>query len=474
MNERPAAPHYMDDVIDKLRIAASRPPYQGNVYLVGGYLRDKQLGFPPGDDLDLVLEQDAVAFAYMLHDTGVSTHFPVTYPRFGTAMVHIADSLGTLHQVELVTARNESYLESSRKPDVRAGTLRDDVFRRDFTVNTLLENIHTGEVLDITGCAFSDLTARILRTPLDPQVTFFDDPLRMLRAVRFAAKLDFAVEAQTFYGMQRWAERLQSAAIADERIRDEFVKIVMLPGTRFAKGMRLLLQTGLLHQFMWDMEPMVGCAQGGWHVHDVWDHSLAAVEILPNNAPLAVRLATLWHDIGKPEVRTEDGNGIHFYGHAELGAEKVRTMMRRLHFSNDEIRDTVLLVALHMKPGQYTDEWSDAAIRRFMREQAGLRDQLLTVVQCDQGSMRLPQANRDRLKSLLRRVAEQQAAMDVEALNSPLDGREIMEILQITGGPLVAKAKNFLTDKVVDGVLNQQDKVGARRLLNEWYDNYTG
>jgi poly(A) polymerase len=206
----------------------------------------------------------------------------------------------------------------------------------------------------------------------------------------------------------------------------------------------------------------------------VWDHSLAAVEILPNDAPLPVRLATLWHDIGKPEVRTEDSNGIHFYGHAELGAEKVRTMMRRLHFSNDEIRDTVLLVALHMKPGQYTDAWSDAAIRRFMREQAGLRDQLLTVVQCDQGSMRLPQANRDRLKSLLRRVAEQQAAMDVEALNSPLDGREIMEILQITGGPLVAKAKNFLTDKVVDGVLNQQDKVGARRLLSEWYENYTG
>ncbi len=473
MELRSAAVRSLEEVITKIREAANIPAYFGKVYVVGGYLRDRELNLVPADDLDLVLEQDALEFAYLLHRTGISTHYPVTYPRFGTAMVHISDSLGRLHQVELVTARRESYVENSRKPDVTVGTLRDDVYRRDFTINTLVQNVHLDGLLDITGKALQDLADKVLRTPLDPQVTFFDDPLRMLRAVRFAAKLDFTIEGSTFGAIQRWAERLRSAAIANERIRDEFVKIAMLPGHAFAKGIRLLLQTGLLHQFMWEMEPMLGCIQGGWHIHDVWNHSLAAVELLPNDAPLPARLATLWHDIAKPTVRTEDEQGIHFYGHAELGATTVRRLMRRLHFSNDVISDTVTLVALHMKPGQYTTEWSDAAVRRFMREQADLRDQLMTVVQCDQGSMNLPQANRDRLNSLRQRIADQQAAMDVEALNSPLDGNEIMNILRIDRGPTVAKAKNFLTDRVIEGELDKHDKESATNLLKVWFEEYT-
>ena len=203
--------------IERLREVTRRTPYEGRLYLVGGLLRDRTLGVPPGNDLDLVLEGDAVALARFLYSRGVSPHAPVTYPRFGTAMMHVRVPGEADAVVELVSARAESYLPDSRKPDVRHGTLHDDVFRRDFTINTLLENLHSGEVLDLTGRAMSDLRAGVIRTPLDPRITFFDDPLRMLRAVRFAARFGFQIDPSAWEAIRSEAARLRPPAIANER-----------------------------------------------------------------------------------------------------------------------------------------------------------------------------------------------------------------------------------------------------------------
>lgn len=212
---------------EKLREATRGTPYEGRLFLVGGVPRDRALGFPTSDDVDIVLEGDALELARFLHRRGLSDHFPVLYSRFGTAMISVGG-----HQVELVTARAESYAPDSRKPAVSQATLDSDVLRRDFTINTLLENLHTGEVLDLTGRARADLIAGIIRTPLDPRTTFYDDPLRMLRAVRFAVRFGFEVEERTWRAIQEGAHRLNlmgrdPPVVSAERIRDEFAKILM-------------------------------------------------------------------------------------------------------------------------------------------------------------------------------------------------------------------------------------------------------
>ena len=357
----------------RLREATRHSQYENRLYLVGGILRDRALSLPPGNDLDLVLEGDAVALAQFLYKRGVAQHYPVEYPRFGTAMIHVADPAdpdASGSAVELVSARAESYHEDSRKPDVRPATLHDDVLRRDFTINTLLENLHTGEMLDLTGQAFADLKAGILRTPLEPRVTFFDDPLRMLRAVRFAARFDFEIETAAWQAICEEAERLRPPQIAHERIREEFVKIVRLPGRRLRRGLELLLASNLLAQFLPQMLPMIGCTQGNWHRYDVWTHTLVALENLPDRANLETRLGLLWHDVGKPQTRatTSQAKGVHFYGHPAKGALLAREMMNHLKFSNEEIRDVTALVDKHMRLGEYRADWTDASVKRLIRD----------------------------------------------------------------------------------------------------------
>ena len=398
----PSGHEAAERTLRRLREATLHSPYEGRLYLVGGLLRDRALGLPPGNDLDLVLEGDAIALARFLYERGIARHYPVEYPRFGTAMIHVTDALRPDFEggvVEFVSARAESYHADSRKPDVRAATLRDDVLRRDFTINTLLENLHTGEILDLTGRAYDDLRAGIVRTPLEPRITFFDDPLRMLRAVRFAARFDFVIEQETWEAICEEAERLRPPQIAHERIREEFVKIARLSGRQFRRGMELLLVSNLLAQFLPQMLPLVGCTQGNWHRYDVWTHTLTALESLPNisRAGLEVRLGLLWHDVGKPATRTEtnDEKGIRFYGHPAVGAQIARDMMNHLKFPNEEIRDVTALIDRHMRLGEYRPDWTDASVKRLIRDCGPYLDDLFTLTRCDQSAVNIPAGQAD-------------------------------------------------------------------------------
>ena len=463
----------IEQTLNLLRDSTRNPPYEGTLYLVGGFLRDRLLGLPLSNDLDLVLEEDAPSLARFLHRQGVAAHYPVIYERFGTAMLHLSLPDGSESQVEFVTARKESYSPDSRKPEVQRGTLTEDVFRRDFTLNTLLENLHTGEQLDLTGKGFEDLRAGIIRTPLSPAETFFDDPLRMLRAIRFAAKFGFTIAPETWTGIQEEAKRLQPPAISAERIRDEFVKIMTLPGKKARRGMELLLESGLLAQFLPEMLPMVGCEQGGWHPLDVWDHSLLALEALPDSSLLEgqaeVRLAVLWHDIAKPATREFRDGHTRFPEHASIGSAMVRTMMNRLKFSNEEIHDVTFLVERHMRIGEYRPDWSDGAVKRLLREVGTLWGDLVTVTRCDQSALNLPTENAAKLPTLLARVAEIAAESDVLQIVSPLDGRDIMALLGVPPGSLLKRAKDFLTNEVLEGRLAEGDREKASILLREWF-----
>lgn len=449
----------MDKTLHILQDATRGTPYEGRLYLVGGYVRDRLLGHEADSpDIDLVLEGDAGAVARMLWDKRVAMHPPVTYPAFGTAMVHVGDT-----QVELVTARDETYRKGSRKPVVAPGTLLSDARRRDFTVNTFLQNLHSGDIVDPLGTGRADLDAKVLRTPLDPETTFTDDPLRMLRACRLSAKLGFAVADETFAAIRTNAYRLSAEhGISWERIRDEVAKTLKAPGA--ADGLELMRTSGLLAQFAPELEAMVGCTQNGWHRWDVWEHTLRALGNLPADASLDVRWATLLHDVGKPSTRSVDNDGkIHFYEHETVGARMAHDLLTRLRCDSETIRRVSRLVSLHMRYGAVDlTVWGTPALRRLVRSVGGDRDDLFTIARADIAACGTePQADLDGLEA---RLAELENTAGITGLTSPLDGREIMALLGTGPGPLLGKVKAALVDAVVGGELAPDDKDGARAL----------
>ncbi len=470
----------MSETVDRLRDATRGTEYEGRLFLVGGVPRDRYLGLPETQDVDLVTELDALALADLLYRKGLSDHRPVTYERFGTAKIAVAGG-----DVELVSARAESYDSASRKPDVKPATLKDDVFRRDFTINTLLENLHTGETLDLTGRAISDLTAGIIRTPLEPKITFHDDPLRMLRAIRFAVRFGFEIEEATWKAISAESHRLNLMGpalpvVSAERIRDEFTKIIMTatpepiqnPKSNIQNpiihGLVLMKDSGLLAQFIPELLESVGVTQNAWHRYDVWDHTMEAMRNLSAESGLETRLGLLFHDIGKPRTRSEDDRGIHFYEHQSVGGEMTREIMRRLKFTNEQIRDVSAIVELHMRLGESRPDWSDAAVKRLIRATAEYREELFEVGRCDMAAMD-PDVPKTDLAALRERMNELERQADIVHLQSPLDGTEIMEALGIPPGPLIRGAKDFLTNEVIEGRLTEEDKDSARTALLSWH-----
>lgn len=449
----------MDDALEALRAATRGTDYEGRLFLVGGIVRDKLLGRGgASDDIDLVLEGDALAVADLLWKRRVARHHPVTFPVFGTAMVHVAGA-----QVELVTARAETYRQGSRKPVVTPGTLHTDALRRDFTVNTFLENLHTGEIVDPLGVGRADLAARILRTPLDPAVTFTDDPLRMLRACRLAAKLGFAVADETLAAVREHAFRLSPEhGISYERVRDELTKTLLAPGA--STGLELMRDTGLLERFAPELAALHGVAQNRFHRWDVWEHTLRAVGNLPPDAPLEIRLAVLLHDVGKPETRTVGDDGeAHFYGHEDVGARIARELLTRLRWDVATIRRVTELVALHMRYGAVDlAVWGEPALRRLIRTVGAHRADLFAIARADVAACGTPaQADLDGLEA---RLDALESAAQVTRADSPLSGQELMARLGLKPGPLLGKVKAVLTDAVVAGELAPDDKDGAEAM----------
>jgi poly(A) polymerase len=344
------------------------------------------------------------------------------------------------------------------------------VFRRDFTINTLVENLHKPGILDLTGLGMSDLRAGIIRTPLEPGATFRDDPLRMLRAVRFAVSLGFRIEPLTWSGIREQSGRIDLVGegprvVSAERIRDEFIKIVM--SREPARGLELLRDGGLLNRFLPELCAMAGVTQNEWHAHDVWTHTLRALSALPDTATLSVRLATLFHDVGKPPTRSEDERGVHFYDHQQVGAEMTRAALLRLRMPSEVVSGVSDLVRLHMRLGEVRPEWSKAAVRRLVREVGDRLDDLHTVARADMAAMGGTGTPTD-IDAVMVRIEETNAEMNAAKVESPLTGRQIMDILQIAPGPLVGEAKEHLINEVLEGRMLPDDAEQAARALAEW------
>ena len=404
-------------------------------WIVGGYVRDKLFG-RPHLDLDLVVEDgDALELARRFAELA-HVGPPVTFERFGTAQVTLPGRL-----VEFVGARAESYAPDSRKPEVRRATLEEDLRRRDFTVNTLLMDLD-GNVHDPLG-GRADLEARLLRTPADPTQTFADDPLRMLRAIRFAAELGFTLAPDLLPAMRRLRGRLAPPVISVERIADELRK--MLASERPKVALELLDQGELLGVVLPEIAATKGVAQTGYHTHDVFGHTLLTVAATPPD--LLLRVAALFHDSGKPATAKGDGT---FLGHEEVGAEIAKAALERLRFAQREIEVVVGLVQLHLRPVFYRSEWTDGAVRRLMRDAGPLLDRLMALARADIAASAYPEPQKlDELQARLDAVRAEKPSR----LEPLISGDDIMRLRGIRPGPEVGRIKQKLEELVIDGEL---------------------
>ncbi|MCH7905298.1 MAG: HD domain-containing protein [Armatimonadetes bacterium] len=430
--------------------------FEGRAWLVGGAVRDELLGRAVGNDIDIVVRGDASKAADILWQKKVASIAPVTYPRFGTAMVRVGHK-----QIEFATARKESYDDDSRKPTVEPATIEEDASRRDFTVNTLLRDLFSGELVDPLGTGERDLRNKVLRTPRDPVETFHDDPLRMLRAVRFRWQLGFAAAPGLYDAVRNEAERLK--IISSERIRDELT--IMLGLDDGHKCLADLMDLGLMHHIAPEFETGVGVEQGPYHYLDVWDHTLEVVRNT-GSGDLTLRLAAWLHDVAKPQCRTVEGGRIKFLGHEQEGAKLAEAILRRLTFSLDECKDVALLVLHHMR---FTgiEQFSDTAARRILRDLGEQTERLVQLGEADAAAhaenVKRPDFNE--VRNVLQRVAEETPP---ERLQSPLSGDEIMELTGLSAGPKVGKVKHHLSEMVIEGALDPDDMASARTVALEF------
>jgi len=362
----------------------------------------------------------------------------VVFERFGTAQVTVPG-----HLVEFVSARAESYVADSRKPDVRVATLDEDLRRRDFTVNTLLMDFD-GNVHDPLGRGRADLEARVLRTPADPMQTFTDDPLRMLRAIRFAAQLGFELAPELLPAMRKLTDRLAPPVVSVERVSDELRKTLV--SERPGLALELLDQAALLEAILPEVAACEGVQQTGYHTHDVFGHTVLTVAGTPPE--VIVRLGALFHDVGKPTTAGPDGS---FLGHDVVGAEMAARALERLRFAQREIEAVALLVRLHLRPVFYAPEWTDGAVRRLARDAGPQLGRLMALARADIAASAYPHPEKlDELQARLDLVLNEQPSR----LAAPVDGEDIMRIRQIPPGPEVGRIKQRLSELVMDGVID--------------------
>jgi poly(A) polymerase len=433
--QSPQSPQRDEEVRRLLAQAATE--LRARAWIVGGYVRDVLLG-RAHPDIDVVVEDGkgfdlARRFAQL-----AGAGEPVIFERFGTAQVSVPG-----HLVEFVSARAESYAADSRKPDVRQATLDEDLRRRDFTINTLLMDFD-GNVHDPLGRGRADLESRVLRTPADPMQTFSDDPLRMLRAIRFAAQLGFDLAPDLLPAMRKLKDRLASPVLSVERVADELRK--MLISERPSQALELLDQADLLEAILPEVAACKGVQQSGYHTHDVFGHTVLAVAGTPRD--VIVRFGALFHDVGKPATAGPDGT---FLGHDVVGAEMAAGALERLRFPQKEIDAVVLLVRLHLRPVFYSSEWTDGAVRRLARDAGPQLGRLMALARADIAASAYPHPEKlGELQSRLDQVLTEKPSR----MAAPVNGEDIMRIRRIPPGPEVGRIKQRLTELVMDGFID--------------------
>jgi len=419
----------MKDVIKSIVEAITGTKFENNTYVAGGFVRDKIMG-KMSNDLDIVvsLPEGGIELARFLYKKGISSR-PVIFERFGTAQVVINE-----HKIEFVMTRNESYTINNRKPIVKSGTIEEDIYRRDFTVNSLIMNMMNSGIRDISGKGMTDIEAKIIRATSNPESIFSEDPLRMLRAIRFAVQLGFSIEEKTLDGIVANAQMLQY--ISRERIRDELTKILLSPAP--AKGIRMMIDYGIMQYVIPEIVNLKGAAQNKYHDKDVLGHTLMVLQNTPPD--IIIRLSTLLHDIAKPQTKTQDEKGIHFYHHEIAGAKLTRKILTNLKFPTETIGKISKLIKNHMRLKAFGDELenlSDVAVRRLMLQLDSELEPLLMLIHADNLSHAKEYSLPNQVTNLKKRIASNLKKINGKKL--PVTGRDIMLHFEMSEGQNVGK-----------------------------------
>ena len=434
-----------DKLIQRLAQAFS----DRQLFLVGGCLRDQLLGRPISD---LDLGTDARPDEIRQRVESWADAVWMVGEKFGTVGL---EKDGT--KAEITTFRAETYDGVSRKPEVAFGSdVRADLSRRDFTINAMGRNVHTDELLD-PFYGQSDLEACIVRFVGDPAARIGEDPLRMLRAVRFCAQLGFELDPEAAAAIGQAAGELRR--ISWERIRDELDGILLSPHPD--EGLRLTIDLGLAHHFLREVLNLHLPEPSRHHLKDVLEHTLDTVSCLAPEKVL--RYAALLHDIAKPETFSSDESGVHFYRHEHIGAERAREILSRLRHPAAFIEQVVGLVRHHLRIPYYSSEWSDAAVRRLMFD---LGDQLEAAIALAEADVRAsdPLDYPDfehQLQELRARIREVGEAAELARMKPLLNGDEVMELLGIGPGPQVGEVLNFLLDQQIEGKIETREEAVA-------------
>ena len=430
------------------------------LYLVGGTVRDALLDrTDPKADIDLTTDATPDQILAVVRSGNRGGGVWLQGVRFGTVGVRKGD-----FKLDITTFRSDSYREDSRKPEVTFGrSIEEDLARRDFTVNAMAMRLPDGPFVDPYG-GLVDLAAKRLRTPSSPEVSFDDDPLRMLRAARFAAQLELAPTPETLAAIAERRGRLR--IVSRERIRDELTKLLL--GRAPAKGLWLVVNTGLAEEFLPEL-PALALEQDPVHRHkDVLRHTIAVVERATafdaDKPDLTLRMAALLHDIGKPRTRRVGPEGVTFHLHEVVGAKMAEHRLTELRYPSDFIADVRQLVLLHLRFHTYRLGWSDSAVRRYVRDAGPLLDRLNFMVRSDCTTRNVFKARQLAAYSdeLEERIARLEAEEELASIRPPLDGRQVMRLLGIRPGPLVGKALAHLLELRLDrGPMSEEEAVAA-------------
>ena len=465
--------------MDALRVIAESPAVatlarafgdRGHEFaLVGGPVRDALLGRAV-TDLDFTTSARPDETRAILDS--VSKNVWDVGRDFGTIAAKVHGET-----VEITTYRAEVYRDDSRKPEVSYGdTIEGDLVRRDFTINALALMLPDLRLVDVSG-GIEDLLAGVIRTPGSPESSFTDDPLRMLRAARFASQLGFEISPDTLEAMAEFAERLD--IISAERIRDEFVKL--LSSNDPVPGIRHLVDSGLADRFLPELTALVATQDDHGRHKDVYEHSLTvlqqAIELEverrtePETAPdIVLRIAALLHDIGKPVTRRFERGTVTFHHHDVVGAKLAKKRLRELRFDNDTIKRVARLVELHLRFFGYSDQqWTDSAVRRYVRDAGDVLERLHILTRADVTTRNRRKAERlehayDDIEQRIEVLSEAEA---LAAVRPELDGEQIMALLGIAPGPIVGRAYKYLLEVRLDEGIIGEDAAEAR--LRAWF-----